>query len=275
MESRGDQPADWDGHVVLVHDNEQQRRHGVAAWVRRGLDLGAKILYVEPPDEPEERSFRGLLREHALDAHEALRDGQLEVLYASNEVYSPSWQESVVDEALAVGYPSVRWSGAAVTAWGVMPPTVHADVEWATDELCQNRPVSVLCQYSTRLPQATLQTVSAMHGDGIREAQLRTSPVPGGLAIAGSVDASNERLLRCALMAATATATTRGGTLVVDLAGLEFLDVSGAKALITGTTSHRIKKGTVRLLAAQPPVDQLLRLLGAHEAEGFEMEASP
>ena len=59
---------------------------------------------------------------------------------------------------------------------------------------------------------------------------------------------------------------------MVDLAGLEFLDVSGAKALITGTTSHRISKGTVRLLAAQPPVDQLLRLLGAHEAEGFEME---
>lgn len=277
MESQGERPADWDGHIVLVHDDERTRRSGVAAWARRGLELGAKILYIEPPDEAGERSFQGVLKEHAVDAEEALESGRLVVLEASDEAYSPSWQELVTDEALGEGYPTVRWSGEEVTAWGVMSAKVHADVEWATDDLCHTRPVSVLCQYSSRVPQATLQTVCAMHGDGVREAQLRTYPVPGGLAVAGSVDASNERLLRCALTATTATTATaasHGGSLVVDLSGLEFLDVSGAKALVTGTTSHRIKNGMVRLRSAQPAVEQVLRLLGADTADGFEVEVS-
>ena len=274
MESRDDRTADWDQHVVLVHENERQRRHGVAAWVRRGLDLGAKIIYIEPADEPRERSFRRLLKEHAIDVDEALATGQLEVLEASNEVYSPSWQDGKVEVALVQGYPSVRWSGEAATAWGVMPPSVHADVEWATDELCVTRPVSVLCQYSARLPQATLQTVCAMHGGGLREELLTTRFIADGLALAGAVDASNERLLRCALMAATATTTKTPGAMVVDLEHLEFLDVSGARALLTGTTAHRLEKGTVLLRAAQPSVEQVLRLLGADTAEGFEVEGA-
>lgn len=274
MESHGERRADWDGHVVLVHDDERTRRGGVAAWVRRGLALGAKILYIEPPHEADERSIRGVLKEHAIDAEAAFESGQVDVLEASPEAYSSSWQELVTDVALQEGYPTVRWSGEEVTAWGVMSPRVHADVEWATDDLCRTRPVSVLCQYSSRVPQATLQTVCAMHGDGVREAQLRTYPVPGGMAVAGAVDASNERLLRCALSAATATAGSRGGPLVVDLSGLEFLDVSGAKALLTGTTSHRIERGRVHLRSAQPAVEQVLRLLGADTADGFEVEAS-
>jgi anti-anti-sigma factor len=274
MESRGDRPADWDRHIVLVHENERQRRQGVAAWVRAGLRQGAKVIYIEPADEPAERSFRGLLEEHAVDADDAFGSGQLELFEASDAVYSPTWQDSKSDEALSQGYPSVRWSGEEATAWGVMPPAAHADVEWATDELCRTRPVSVLCQYSSRLPQATLQTVCAMHGGGLREAQLSTTFVPGGLALAGAVDASNERLLRCALMAATATTTKRGGCMVVDLGRLEFLDVSGAKALLTGTTDHRLKNGSVRLRAPQPPVEQLLRLLGADTADGFELEVA-
>jgi anti-anti-sigma factor len=270
VESFDGRQADWDGHLVLVHDNERQRRTGVAAWLRRGLDLSAKIIYIEPTDEPTHRSFSGLLEEHAVDVGEAFESGQLEVFTATPDVYEPAWQSKVVEAALAAGYPSVRWSGEAATAWSVMAPSAHADVEWATDRLCQERPVSILCQYASDLPQPILQSVCAMHAAGTREAQLRTSPISEGVALAGSVDASNQRLLRSTLIAASSSTADRS-VFVIDLRGLEFLDVAGARAFLTGTTSHRIRHGTVCLRAPQRSVESVLRLLRVDMADGFEV----
>lgn len=266
-------PADWDGHLVLIHDSERQRRIGVVAWTRRGLELGEKILYTEPPEEPDDRTLVSVLREHAVPVDDALARGQLEIFPAGDEVYDPTWQAAVVDRALSEGYPRVRWSAEERTAWGVMPPAVHADVEWQTDDLCRSRPVSVLCQYAAHLPQATLQTVCAMHGAGVRESQMRATPVPGGLDVAGAVDASNEKVLRAALVAAAAPVGAQG-TLTVELGSLEFLDVAGARALLAGTTSHRLGGGTVLLRNPQGEVDSLLRLLRVDLTDGFEVEVA-
>ncbi len=117
-----------------------------------------------------------------------------------------------------------------------------------------------------------LETVCAMHGAGVRESQLRTRPIPGGLAIAGSVDASNERILRSALVAAAATSASEDGSLCIELSELEFLDVAGARAFLTGTTPHRIKGGSVRLRGPRQPVDSLLHLLRVGRADGFVVE---
>ncbi len=262
----------WDGHLVLVHGSEQQRRAGVAAWVRRGLELGAKILYIEPADVPSERSLIGVLQDHEIPADEAVQRGQLRVFTADDTAYSPAWQASAVEEALAEGYPTVRWSAEAETAWGVMSPSAHADVEWATDELCRTRPVSILCQYPAGLSQATLQTVCAMHGDGVRESLLDISPIPGGIALAGEVDVSNERILRSALMAAGATTEIGRGCFVIDLSCLDFLDAAGARAFLTSTAAHRVSGGRVLLRAARPVVDRVLRLLDVHRAAGLVLE---
>lgn len=264
--------VDWSGHVALMHGDENERRLGVASWVRCGLELGAKVLYIEPPFEPADRSFLGLLAEHAVEVGAALERRQLEVFVADDEAYDPDWQSGMVDNALADGYPAVQWSGEATTAWGVMSPAVHADVEWATDALCRSKPVSVLCQYAAGLPQATLQTVSAVHGDGLRESQLRTSQSPEGIALVGAVDASNHRVARAALLAAAHA--QRRERLVVDLRQLEFLDVAGARALLTGTTPHRLRRGTVCLLGAHGSVERVLSLLGVNDADGFVVEAS-
>ena len=265
-------PLSWDGHLLLVHHNEQQRRARVAAWTRRGLELGAKVLYIEPPQEPTERSFTTLLAEHGVDAARAVSRGQLEVFPADDDHYSPTWQASVVEDTLAHGYPAVFWSGEAFSAWDVMPASTHAAIEWATDELCRGRPVSVLCQYPGTLTQATLQTVCAQHRDGVRESLLHTSRIPSGVALAGEVDRSNERLLRAALVAAAATTAPDGRTFVIDLRHVGFLDVAGARALVTGTTNHRLGGGDVRLQAAQRHVERMLRLLDVHRADGFTLE---
>lgn len=265
------QPYSWDGHLLLVHDSERQRRAGVSAWVRRGLELGAKIFYIERADEPVERSLMGVLRADEIRADVVVGRGQLEIVPAGDEAYSQEFLTQAIHDGLAAGYPTVRLSGEADTAWSVMSPAAHADVEWATDDLCQRLPVSILCQYSAGMTQATMQTVCAMHTGGVRETLLHTSPLPGGIALAGEVDVSNEAIMRSSLMAARSAGIGRGA-FVVDLRELDFLDVSGAKALLAATSAHRSNDGKILLRAARPQVDRILRLLDVHRAPGILLE---
>ena len=192
----------WDGHLMLVHRDERQRRAGVVSWVRRGLELGAKILYTQPADEPSERALINVLKQHELDVDRAVDSGQLQVVPADDVTYSTTWQAGAIDAALAAGYPTVRWSAEAETAWGITSPTEHADIEWATDELCQRRPVSILCQYPSTLTRGDHASVCAMHGSRVRESLLHTFSIPGGIALAGEVDVSNAAILHSSLTAA-------------------------------------------------------------------------
>ena len=272
MDPAGSRRVDWDGHLILVHANERQRRAGVAAWVQRGLELGAKILYIEPRQERADRSFLRVLREQDIATDEALARGQLQVLPAGDEAYSPERQTDVVDAALAEGYPTVRWSGEASTGWDVLSKSGHADLEWAADALCRTRPVSMLCQYPADLIPATLQSACAMHGAGVRGAQCQIHPLPEGVAVAGEVDAANARVLHSALMAATASADARA--FVVELSRLSFLDAAGARALLKGTLTHRTQGGSVCLRALRPRVERFLRLFGVDRTDGFILEGA-
>lgn len=264
----GERPG-WDGHLVLLYNEEAQRRTGVAAWVRRGLELGAKILYTEPPGELPDRSLPGVLQDQP-DAEKAVERGQIQVIPASDTAYDPDWQASVVQDALDQGYPSVRWSGEATTAWGVMPRARHADIERATDQLCRSLPVSALCQYPARESMEVLRLVSTVHGSGLRERLFQASPFEGGLAVAGEIDVSNHDILYSLLLAATAA--TGGSLFVLELSRLDFLDVGGSRTLMAGTASYRSRGGQVRLQAPQPHVDRLIRTLAIDRARGILTE---
>src|SRR6476469_7968613 len=273
MEWVGRWPTSWDGHLALVYDDEDQRRAGVAAWVRRGLDVAAKILYTEPAQEPPERSFVALLEEHGIGVDAAVERGQLQVFPASAQAYSPAWQASVVEEALASGYPSVRWSGEAATAWGVMSPATHSDIEQATDDLCDSGAVSILCQYPSDLSPATWQTVVWTHRGGVTDSLLRVSQVLGGLGLAGEVDASNVRALSAVLVAIGAWLA--GTDLVLDLGGLAFMDLAGVRALLGATAAFRDGGGRVRLRAPQQQVAKVFAALGVDASTGCRIERAP
>lgn len=266
MRNPGGQAGDWDGHLVLLYHLESQRRTGLSRWVRRGLELGSKILYTEPPFEPPERSLSGLLRDDA-EALAALDRGQIQVLLADETAYDPAWQASVVEDALDHGYPSVRWSAEATTAWDVMPRDRHVEIERATDDLCRSQPLSVMCQYAVDESIDDLSHLCCVHGAGLRERRFHASRFPGGLAVAGEIDRSNHDILR-SLLSAT-TAGSEQDHVVVDLRHLDFLDVEGARSLIKGTAHYRERGGRVRLETAGSLVGTVLRLLGVDRAPGM------
>ena len=73
---REDPGTAWDGHVLLLHRTEGERLAGLTAWVRRGLELGEKIIYTEFPFMPED-ALVPVLAAWGVDVAAAVRDGQL------------------------------------------------------------------------------------------------------------------------------------------------------------------------------------------------------
>jgi len=262
---------DWHGHLLLIHHTEQERRAGVATWVRCGLELGEKILYIEPPDEPATRTLVSVLAEQRVLVDDAAARGQLQILRADHDLYSADGLVHQVDDALAQGYRRVRISAEAPTARGLLSGTAHQDLERATNLLCRTRPVSVLCQYQADLAREALPEVSAVHGDGVRETLLHTAPRPGGIALRGEVDVSNHDVLHCVVQAATLGAAD---SFVVDLGQLEFIDVSGVRALLGATKSYRQGGGRVRLRRPQHLVNRVLDLCGVDQAGGLRVDHS-
>ena len=262
---------DWHGHLLLIHHTEQERRAGVATWVRCGLELGEKVLYIEPPGEPVERSLADVLAEQQVVVDGAAARGQLQILPAHEDIYSADGLADAVDHALAQGYRGVRLSAEA-RPQRVLSGRAHEDLEWATDLLCRTRPVSVLCQYSADLARKALPEVLAMHGDGVRETLLHTARLPGGIIVRGEVDVSNHDVLhwRRAGGHARRRGLVRGGP---EPAGVPRRQRSEGVAG-RPRRSYRHGGGRVRLRGPQHLVNRVLELCRVDQAGGLRVDHS-
>src|SRR4051812_49243172 len=83
----------WDGHLMLLHRSETERRSRLARWVRRGLERDEQVLYGHDEDGRDDspapqRSVLAVLSEHGIDAEAATSAGQLRVL-PSEALYGP------------------------------------------------------------------------------------------------------------------------------------------------------------------------------------------
>jgi anti-anti-sigma factor len=261
----------WDGHLLLIHHTEQERRSVVSAWVRQGLRRDAKVVYVEPAGSSADRSLSSILESHPVPlAREAMAIGQIQVVEPDADFYSEAGQRRLLDEALADGYSSIRVSGEVETALDVVTAGVHDDVEHAMDQLCRSAPVSALCQCPAELPADHLRTVFDAHAGGIRAGRMHVRVGVSEVRLAGEADVCSAQAMTWALCSAL-----RGGcgaTLRVDLSGLTFLDVAGFEAILSGTADFRRAGGCVLLRGAYGPVRRLLELVGVDDRQGLEAD---
>jgi anti-anti-sigma factor len=249
----------WDGHLLLLHGSESERLSGLVAWVRHGLERDEKVIYTEAATELSERSMSVVLQQHGIDVAAATARGRLTRLPLAR-FYPPGGQAEIVERALAEGFRAVRMVSEASAVLAVVPEGAHTAIERGTDELCRTHPVSALCQYDEAATTgARLCQITAVHADGVRQRQLGTAPTTGGLALAGEVDMSNDALLTSALAAATGRAD---GTLRLDLSRVRFLGAGGCRALVQAVQEFRERGGTLLLVAPQPQVEQILRIVG-------------
>jgi anti-anti-sigma factor len=245
----------WDGHLLLLHGSESERLSGLVAWVRRGLERDEKVIYTELPY----RSMSVVLERYGVDVVAATAQGRLTGLPLA-QFYAPGSQIEAVECALAEGFRAVRMAAEASAVLTAVPVDTYTAIERGMDELCHTHPVSALCQYEeATMTSAQLRQVTALHADGVRQRQLSTVPDNEGLALVGEVDMSNDYLLMCTLEAATSRAD---GTFRLDLSRLGFLGAGGCRAVVQASQGFRERGGDLLLVAPQPQVEQILRIVG-------------
>ena len=252
---------------MLLYRTEDERREAVTAWVRRGLDLGEKVVYSEG-DVPPQRSLFTILESRGVDAASLASEGRLEVL-PLDEFFPAKGQDRIVDRALAEGFASVRLSSEADAALTILSPDGYHKIEWNLDRMCRTQPVSAMCQYarSKTFGDAPRDAV-AIHLTGVRESEFGTFPDEHGLALRGEIDLSNADVLAAAVEVAT---RPEEQVVCLDLGGLEFLDAAGCRVLVTGSANFRRTGGLMLLVAPQPQVERTMRLLGLDELPGVEI----
>lgn len=257
--------ARWDGHLLLLHATEQERQDGLVQWALRGLGAGEKVIWTES-DEDGATGLLELLGGVGVDTVAALANGLLEPLSPS-DFYPADGQETVVRRALDAGWLRVRMTAEAGLALSRMPAERYHSLEQDMDEMCRTLPVSAMCQYDRlRLDPAQVAGAVDLHLEGLRERQLSSAESRGVLALRGQVDAVNSDVLASTLRAACQRADRE---LRLDLSGLEFIDVSGARALASATSPFRAAGGRVVLADLQPPVARVLLLLRVDELSGL------
>jgi anti-anti-sigma factor len=258
---------EWDGHVLLLHDSEEQRRDGLTAWVRRGLELGEKVVYTQVPGRPAD-SLVAVLEPRGVDAGAAVREGLLVVL-PPTEFFLAEGPGPAVERALAEGFPAVRMSAEAGAALTVVSPAVHRWFEQGVDELVRTRPVHALCQYAQETtPGHVLDDVVAFHLLGVRQASFSTGWDGDGLVLRGEVDSTNADVFTAALAAAAGIASR---ALCLDLTGLDYLDAASCWRLDDATRRFRAAGGEVVLMGPPPAVERTMRLLEIDELPGMHL----
>jgi anti-anti-sigma regulatory factor len=258
---------EWDGHVLLLHSSEEQRRADVTAWVRRGLERGEKVVYTQVPGRPAD-SLVAVLEPRGVDAEAAVRDGRLVVLPPA-DFFLSGGPGPAVERALADGFAGVRMSAEVGAALSILPAAVHRWFEQGVDEQVRTRPVHALCQYAqTSTTGQVLDDVVALHLLGVRQATFSTGWDGDGLVLRGEVDPTNSGVFAAALAAAARTASR---VLRLDLTGLGYLDAGSCWALDDVTRRFRAAGGQVLLVGPPPAVERTMRLLEIDELPGVHL----
>ncbi|MGY1781730.1 MEDS domain-containing protein [Geodermatophilus sp. SYSU D01036] len=254
-------------HVLQLHRTEDEQLTGLTAWIRRGLELGDKVVCTGPPPRPEDSLVAALVA-RGVDAGAAVREGRLVVLPAV-DFYAAEGHAAAVDRALAEGFAGV-WMAAEERAWlTALPPAAHRLVEQRMDELVCTRPVHTLCQYPhAGTAGSRLEEVLAVHRSGMQEATFATTRDLDGLALHGEVDGTNTDVFEAVLAAASRAASR---VLWLDLADVAHLDAGSCWRLEDATLAFRLAGGHVLLVAPQPPVELILRLMEVDELPGVHV----
>ena len=161
-------------HLCWLYDTEDEHRAVLVPFVRRGLDLGDKVVYLACAHVP--RTIAGYLADDGIDVDAYLSSGQLSILEA-DQVYlrggrfDPggviAWIEEQAGNAQRDGYRSLRISGEMTWALSRRPGCeLLVEYESRLNECFDSMACIALCQYDRRrFDAAVLNQVLVTHPD--------------------------------------------------------------------------------------------------------------
>jgi anti-anti-sigma factor len=257
-------------HLCWVHDDDEAFSSAVRDFLAGGLARGERLLCVGEGAVSALHGAEGALG----DVDGLLADGVLETMtvaeaYAATGALSADSQRAfygaATRRARADGYRGLRVV-AEVTELAADPGNLAELVRWehAADEfIASGSGMSAMCAYRSDLPASTLGDALAAHPTGHGPDHLspwRLFFDERGLALAGSVDTFTAGRL-ATLLAGTPT----GGHAVLDLSGLDFVDVAGCRTLAGWATALQERGVPLEIHGASALMRRVWRLLGLDE----------
>ncbi|MFI0351871.1 MEDS domain-containing protein [Actinomadura sp. 9N407] len=257
-------------HLCLAYSGDEERDAVLASYVRGGLLSRHRFVHVTDlpvtdvplTDLPATGLHSTGLHSTGPDAGDAGRDPAVEyppaleaAAYLGHVVTAPlgrfldpeagraALEEEVdaeIARALALGYEGVRFTCEMSYSWGGWPGTEPFAVYEDACRRVFERPGSramALCQYDGRwFGPEQLRHLDARHAGRVRvddlydDGVLRITPTytPPGLRLTGAIDESTLPAVEWALLEVAG----RGGHFCLDLAGLDFCDMAGLRALV-------------------------------------------
>lgn len=266
-------------HACCRFAHAEDRRLAALGFVRDALRRGNKVIYLCESEDVQ--ALGDEMAQAAGEVGPAIESGQLELRSAPG-CYTPDGAFdvdrmllSVAEErerALTEGYPALSMTGEM--GWALRQASdadLLPEYEQRFAEVMEQGNFAGLCQYDHgRFDPATLSAVAAAHvvdlspelGALVRTGCLAGARVDGrALRLAGELD------FACAHTVTSVIDSHFHGPLELDLAGLEFVDVAGMRAL-RGNARQQIT-----ITGASGAVRQMLTLLGWDTDPGIEVVA--
>jgi anti-anti-sigma regulatory factor len=233
------------------------------AYVTEGLSRQERVAYVSEVDSTDwPRELSGIL---GLDEH--LERGGLQLVPcgavhdadAGNAVDLPMLA-TLTEEALAAGYRGLRmFADETVRAHDPVQRMRQVSYEHQLDQFCCTHPVAALCAYdAAALGNSAVAELVSVHG--LAQGDLSPFHVRASrnadAALAGCIDVfCSDQFERALQRTGVADA---GGTVIIDAADLEFIDVRGLLTLDRYATSSG---ATIVLRSAPTVVTRLSELV--------------
>jgi anti-anti-sigma regulatory factor len=247
-------------HVCWGFDDVSVFRAAAVSFLEVGLELGQRVWYVGEREDGVHEALAGAapgaVEVVSLAAHYA--DGAVVDPVAQVEAYARATRQAIAD-----GFAGLR---VATDASPLVATRAQLEAftryEHRVDHLMAELPFSAMCAYNrSTLGDHAVAQLASLHPvatTGTAPFRLHASREPGCAAtIGGELDLAGADLLALALDRAGLRAT--GGELVLDAAGLTFLDRARLGALV----DHARGLGAVLVLRTDQPVPRrLVELLG-------------
>ena len=271
-------------HACLTYGEKAELLDLTAAFVRDGLASGLKVVWLSeeaPQQAVAELTRRGIGTEAAMAA------GQMSALpcdgpLLSGHVFAADqaigWLTGQVAASRQAGFPGLRV--AVDMSWALRPVAgvdQLPDFEQGIAAALAGTTGSVLCQYDReRFDPVTLASVAAFHTRSVAAATYHADPVlricrqyaPPGLRVAGEIDYQAHDPLALAL----SEAIRLDGDIVINMAGLSFIDAACTRMIVDAARSLAGAPAARRvILECRPVLARRFAMFGADQIPGVTL----
>jgi hypothetical protein len=262
-------------HVCWRYQDVREFRARAREFLSEGLAQGCRVAYTASGSvQALTEDLRGIDGIDEALGTGAVQVASLDIQYPVGAVVEPEGQVRSYAEAtraaLADGFAGFRVAADCTPLVGTPEQLdAFARYEYLVDRYMADHPFSAMCAYAAGVvDDRAFAQVACMHPS-------TNSPSPGfrlhatgghGTALSGEVDPASEELFAVAL--ARAELRPRGGRLVLDAGGLEFLDHNSLLRLATYAADRR---ASLVLRTFWPGAARLVELLNL---DNVRMEAT-